>query len=97
MKEVVITLPEHWRPFVQETVLMHRLSGIVHGTPRSVGDPNSPPYRKASGYKWQLDNGNDWFSEIRGDDRDQLVVVHRYGNGVPEKITTLIEFLKVWL
>lgn len=82
--EESISIHSSWLEKKHEEDLMKRLNKIVSGN----GDG---PYKKESGYAWQLDGSDNWWAEVRG---DKLILASRYRY---EKFTTFVEFCKVWL
>lgn len=65
MKAARIVLADGWR---DEERVMRRLHQIIDGS----GDG---PFRRESGYTWQVDCNNDWWAEICQDGDDRVLVV----------------------
>lgn len=89
--EAIINLPKEWRAPELEERLMKRLHCILRGPSTS-----DAPYQKTSGYKWQLDDSNDWWAQV-SEDRSQLTIAYRYGYGFPGKLNNLARFLEDFL
>jgi len=65
-----ITINKKWLE-KEEKEIMRQIRKLI-----GEKENDSLPFRKESGYDWQLDCGNDWFAEIK---KDKLTVVYRYG------------------
>ncbi len=81
--EVMIKVHQKW--LEDEEALMWRLKQIISGD-------GYGPYKKDSGYAWQLDASNDWWAEIRN---GTLIVAYRYGES--DKFKTLVPYLREYL
>jgi hypothetical protein len=66
-----------------EQMIMRRLHQIVSGS-------NHGPFKKETGWKWQLDESNDWFAELNG---GTLTLIHRYSESW---VKGLSEWVKIY-
>lgn len=81
--ETVITIHPYWAK--AEKDLMRRLAAAIIG-PLDHWDPSLK-----EGGRWQLDPGNTWWAELRG---NCVTLVSRYGG---KKHTVIHAFLSEWL
>ncbi len=66
-----------------EEQLMKRLNQMVSGN-------DCGPFKKDSGYQWQLDGSNDWWASIEG---NTLIVEHRYRQEKADALAALCKVL----
>lgn len=55
-----------------------------------------PPFRKESGYRWQLDATNDWWMDT-DPETGEYILVYRYASGHNDKAIKAIEGLRDYL
>lgn len=79
-EETIENIHPSW--FEDELALMTRIKQIISG------DENGP-FEQKTGYKWQLDGSNDWWAEIRGNNK--IVIAYRYGES--KKFKTIAPYL----
>ena len=86
MPEATIEINKGWtKDEASIQGLMERLHGIV------AGGTKDGPFKKESGYRWQLDGSNDHWADVED---GKLVLAERYSQ---EKLDALVNFCKVWL
>jgi len=78
---IEIVLARHWKEAGEKKVV-RRLRDII------CGSDTRGPFEKESGYRWQLDESNDWWAELRG---NLLVVDSRLRGDDLEKLLPWLE------
>ena len=57
--------------------------------------PHCPPHKKDSGYRWQLNDSNDWWMD-RDPKTEEYIIAARYSSTVPmEALKTVLEWILI--
>ena len=84
MPEKTVILSPVWARPENEQKLMRRLTVVI------CGEDSQGPFKKDSGYKWQLDPANNYWASV---ENGKLVIAYRYD---PKRLAVLAAFCELW-